>query len=105
MLAEKDILLLNTRYQVSLEDDSGEQSLRENIVNINTGSNIKEYLMDTELFNKQKIKIKEIISSVYKLKDGKSGLRAANEIVRLMESKEENQNKFLYSLRHELFQS
>ncbi|MBU3570723.1 glycosyltransferase [Priestia aryabhattai] len=105
MLAEKDILLLNSQYQVPIEEHSGEQRLRENIVNINIGSNIKEYLMDTELFNKQKIKIKEIIGCVYKLKDGESGLRAANEIIRLMESKEEKQNKFLHSIRHQLFQS
>jgi len=103
MLAGKNILLLNPASQNSIEESYGQQFLRKHLIQLNKGSDLRKYIDNKELFDKQKTIIEKFKSELNKYTDGNSGKRAAEEILKLLEDEKANDNKFLLSLRHQIF--
>ncbi|WP_175640284.1 CDP-glycerol glycerophosphotransferase family protein [Metabacillus schmidteae] len=103
MLARKNILLLNPITNEPLsEADGGEYLLRKNLINLNKGENIEYFLNDSRLFEEQLLNVDYFMNNIYKLRDGKSGERAANEIINLLNF-EADTNRYLRSLRNLIF--
>ncbi len=105
MLAKKNILLLNPERSFPINDNSGEKLIRDNIIKLSKGSDIRNYLNNIELFNKQNERVENIINKVYQLTDGFSGTRAAIEILKLMdeEAPQNQENYLLRSIRQQVF--
>ncbi|NEY19166.1 glycosyltransferase [Bacillus ginsengihumi] len=105
ILAEKNILLLNTNYNTSHKDMGNEIKIRETIINLDKGYDLRRYLENESIFKRQKDKLSSIVSNMYHFRDGNSGSRAADEIIRLLNQEQSatEENKFLYSLRRRVF--
>jgi len=104
MITQQNILLLNPVNNPPIEENTGEHFLRSNVINLNIGENIHEYLMNKALFEEQGKRIAKELQSVYNLTDGHSGSRAAQEIITLLENRSTEPNKFLLSLRQRIFE-
>jgi glycosyltransferase involved in cell wall biosynthesis len=103
MLAEKNILLLNSDFQPNVEKASTEQQIRKNLINIDRGMDIKGHLSNKELLENQKRIISTIVKRYYKLTGGNSGKLAAEEIYKILIDNENNENTLLASLRKRIF--
>ncbi|MBS4208291.1 glycosyltransferase [Bacillus sp. FJAT-50079] len=103
MLAEQNILLLNLENQSGIEKNRVEQLVRENLINIDKGTDLKEYLKNSKLFDEQRKVTSELVRHYYKWTDGNSGKLAADEIIQLLENEESDENTFLLSLRKQIF--
>ncbi|KHD84077.1 hypothetical protein NG54_17885 [Heyndrickxia ginsengihumi] len=98
-------MLLNTNYNASYKDGGNETKIRETIINLDKGYDLRKYLESESIFKRQKDKLSSIVLDMYHFRDGNSGSRAADEIIRLLnrEQLETEENKFLYSLRRRVF--
>jgi glycosyltransferase involved in cell wall biosynthesis len=105
ILAEQNILLLNPTSQVLRKDGSNEVRIREKIINLEKGDDLRLYLKDNNLFIKQKSELFDVLYNLDQFRDGNSGSRAADEIISLIngEKSTAKENPFLYSLRKQIF--
>lgn len=103
ILAEKNIILLNTNFNQSLNEMTIESKIRRHIVNLDIGTSLLEILQSKELLDSQKKILLEIKNALYLKSDGFAGERAANEVVELLSKQDDKSNHFLLSLREKLF--
>lgn len=102
VLAEKNIILLNTTHNHQINDHTIESKIREKIVNIDVGTKILEILQAKDLWGSQKKILSEIKNTIFFKADGFAGERAANEVIKLL-SQANDHNHFLLSLREKIF--
>lgn len=103
ILAEKKIVLLNTKFNHSENYSSIESEIRKKIINIDSGTDILEILQDRDLWDSQIKKQHKIREELFSKIDGLSGERAAKEIIELANRKDNLENHFLLSLREKIF--
>ncbi|MBW8349430.1 CDP-glycerol glycerophosphotransferase family protein [Bacillus sp. IITD106] len=104
ILAKKNILLLNNGNASILSDESSaEVKVRKEIVNVEKGTSIKYILQNKEMLKIQLNKMEALKNTYFSMLDGNAGKRAAKEIIKELNERENKENKLLQSLKQKLF--